>query len=375
MDRLRLAIHSFGQLDGEDVARLAHREFRAAGASVQIEVDHANAGLHVEHATTQRRTRDFQHNAPERKHKRIARFAARRHFLEEAEETRLVAPHDRVGDVGVALLLRPAVSAAMVPEVAASDGEFEGIAAAPCEHARHAVREAHALLRRLVAGREQPFQRLRLLFHEIVPRTRAQNPRIERVVAPLAVEPDAGLAVLERRHDALGTPAGERLAVPTHAFAATVEAGTVWPGVDEPTVASARRVVDEAPAGLVENDPTGEGETLRIVCLLHDVARIAGCWHAAPHESVPRDGPCGAGGVLRIRGCLRIRDHARKHPCVKKASIQLVCALRSDSERHRQALLNGHLSLCAQSEASQRRCRRNHPQAPTSPAADFTETT
>ena len=375
MDRLRLALHSFGQLDGEDVARLAHREFRATGASVQVEVDRADAGLHVEHATAQCRAGDLQHHAPERKRKRVARFAARRHFLEEAEETRLVSLHDRVGDVGIALLLRPAVSAAMVPEVDASDGEFDGVAAAPCEHARHAVREAHALLRRLVAGREQPFQRLRLLFHEIAPRAGTQNPRIERVVAPLAVEPHAGLVVLERRHDALGTPTGKRLAVSAHALAATVEAGTIRPGIDEPAVASARRVVDEASAGLVEDDPAGEGEALRVVRLLHDVACVAGFRHAAPHEAVLCDGSCGGGGVLRVCGRLRIGNHTRKYPRVEEASVQLVCTFRSDAKRHRQALFNGHLSLCAPN-GTRGHCRyRNHPQAPTSPAADFTETT
>ena len=129
--RERAALLRHRQLD-----RLAVREDQLAEPRERVELAARKRGAALQ----------LHHDAPERQHVRIARLALRRLLSEEAEQPLRVARLNRRDDVGVALLVRPRITAAVIPEIGASDRQVDRVASTPDEHARHTVRKRNPLV-------------------------------------------------------------------------------------------------------------------------------------------------------------------------------------------------------------------------------------
>ena len=131
----------------EDTAGLAHRHRNIQPPASVLKPEATDAGRRVERTGDKRPGLfDRDDDASERKHVGVARLARRRVLFEERVEPRDVSASLRGDDVGVALLVRPRISAAVVPEVGASDREADLVAAAPDEHARLSVAERDSLV-------------------------------------------------------------------------------------------------------------------------------------------------------------------------------------------------------------------------------------
>ena len=110
--------------------------------------------IRIKHATLDRLPRNLHDNAPKGKHVGVVPAApvGRRLVGEEGLQPIVVACRHRRADVGVALLVRPGISATMVPEVATADGQVDRVAAAPHQNASSPVRERDPLVAGCGAG-------------------------------------------------------------------------------------------------------------------------------------------------------------------------------------------------------------------------------
>ena len=155
--QLLLVDGEFRYLERKDSAALAHRHGNRKPPASVLKPEAADARRRVERTGLKRPGLfDRDDNASERKHIGVARLARRRVLFEERMEPRDVSALLRRDDVGVALRVRPRIAAAVVPEVGASDGEADLVAAAPDEHARPAVAEGKPLVA-ASGAREVPF--------------------------------------------------------------------------------------------------------------------------------------------------------------------------------------------------------------------------